>query len=156
LPKGLILITKRLQVGADEVAPVVGDLVCSEWGFDQVSEFAGFDVVLFGEDLVTWTDFLSQCSGDAVWVGFVEEYPDVVAFFSGEFGQERNTELTDALLYFAEFGFVHGVDVDAKPFGGAVRRGVEADGLAALQVVCYDGVGYWFPDDSVAAVASYL
>ena len=55
--------------------------MCSERGFDEVPKFAGLDMVLFGEDLVTWTDFLSQCSGNAVWVGFVEEYPDLVAFF---------------------------------------------------------------------------
>ena len=104
----------------DKVTPVVGDLVFSEWGFDEVSEFACFDVVLFGEDLVTWADFLSQCSDDSVWVGFVEEYPDVVAFFSGEFGQTWNPQLADALLYLAEFGFVQSVDVDAKPLGGTV------------------------------------
>ena len=85
-----VLVCFRFQIPVKEVAPVAGDLVCSEWGFDEVSEFAWFDVVLFWEDLVTWADFLSQCSGDAVWVGFVEEDPDVVAFFAGEFGQERN------------------------------------------------------------------
>ncbi|MBK7090656.1 MAG: hypothetical protein IPH59_02870 [bacterium] len=62
-----------------KVAPVVGDLVFSHWGFDEVSEFAGFDVVLFGKDLVIITDILTQGSGNAVWIWFVEEDPDMVS-----------------------------------------------------------------------------